>query len=303
MVEAALIPALVGAMGAAGAGTAAKGTLDMMNSGKGKTRVLGDGLMGSPMKGAESKKAFKIPEELQRKIPSEVLKELSPEKIMEMAAILGIPMNEAPKKKKMMPREMSKVDKIEAMLLLAEGGLSTKEINEIEKNGFTMTKGQFARVPEHIQKKLAKLTGLEVEQLMAGIGGDPKKGDDEEEDKETEEEKKLKSEETKKKVQREIERAKNYDKEEMKFRNNSPKAQAKENLNRWGKTEFEVTKKPVKPANTPKYNEIEHLNKNDPRMKNLSPKEMKEVLEQQHKQAIMDGREGEWIFNHVKPLS
>ena len=48
MVEAALIPGLVGAMEAAGAGTAAKGTLDMMNSGKGKTGMLGDGLsMGS----------------------------------------------------------------------------------------------------------------------------------------------------------------------------------------------------------------------------------------------------------------
>ena len=48
MVEAALIPGLVGAMGLAGAGTAAKGTMDMMNSGKGKTGMLGDGLsMGS----------------------------------------------------------------------------------------------------------------------------------------------------------------------------------------------------------------------------------------------------------------
>lgn len=299
MVEAALIPGLVGAMGLAGAGTAAKGTMDMMNSGKGKTGVLGDGLM----KGTKSKKAFKIPEELQRKIPSEVLKELSPEKIMEMAAILGIPMNEAPKKKKIMPRKMSGMDKLEVLLLLSEGGIPTNELLGVEDNDYIPTRGQFARVPEHIQKKLAKLTGLEVEQLMAGIGGDPKKDDNEDEDTETEEEKKLKTEETKKKVQREIDRAKNYDKEEMKFRNNSPKAKAKANLNRWGKTEYGSVEKTGKPANTPKYNEIENLNKNDLRMKNLSPEERMEVLKQQHGQAIKNGREGEWIFNHVKPLS
>ena len=54
MVEAALIPGLVGAMGLAGAGIAAKGTLDMMNSGKGKTGVLGDGLSDSLSTGSSS---------------------------------------------------------------------------------------------------------------------------------------------------------------------------------------------------------------------------------------------------------
>ena len=177
MVEAALIPGLVGAMEAAGAGTAAKGTMDMMNSGKGKTRVLGDRLsdslsMGSSSreipkealdkvnsiiwgltlpgfkdltkvmgkyivepeakKDAKSKKDFKAPKEIQDvidsgshlsisghsdkdgllttlgmaglgspeirmisstgKIPSEVLKKLSPELMKDLAAGLGIPM-------------------------------------------------------------------------------------------------------------------------------------------------------------------------------------------------------------------
>lgn len=299
MVEAALIPGLVGAMGLAGAGTAAKGTMDMMNRGKGKSEVLGDGLMDSPMK---SKKAFKIPEELQRKIPSEVLKELSPEKIKEMAAVLGIPMDEAPEKKKVMPRKMSGMDKLEVLLLLSEGGIPTNELIGVEDNGYIPTKGQFARVPEHIQKKLAKLTGLEVEQLMAGIGGDPKKDDNEDEDEETEEERERKAEKTKKKVQREIDRAKNYDKEEMKFRNNNPKGRAKANLNRWGRTESEKIEKPGKPANTPKYNEVEHLRKNDPKMKQLSPRERMELIRRQHENALKNGREGEWIFNNVKPL-
>ena len=67
MVEAALIPGLVGAMEAAGAGTAAKGTLDMMNSGKGKTRVLGDGLSDSLSMGSSS---GEIPKEALDKINS-----------------------------------------------------------------------------------------------------------------------------------------------------------------------------------------------------------------------------------------
>lgn len=67
MVEAALIPALMGAMEAASAGTAAKGTLDMMNSGKDKTRVLGDGLMDSFYMGSSS---GEIPKEALDKINS-----------------------------------------------------------------------------------------------------------------------------------------------------------------------------------------------------------------------------------------
>lgn len=67
MLEAALIPGLVGAMEAAGAGTAAKGTMDMMNSGKGKTRVLGDGLSDSLSMGSSS---GEIPKEALDKINS-----------------------------------------------------------------------------------------------------------------------------------------------------------------------------------------------------------------------------------------
>lgn len=67
MVEAALIPGLVGAMGLAGAGTAAKGTMDMMNSGKGKTGVLGDGLTDSLSTGSSS---GELPKEALDKINS-----------------------------------------------------------------------------------------------------------------------------------------------------------------------------------------------------------------------------------------
>lgn len=67
MVEAALIPGLVGAMGLAGAGTAAKGTMDMMNSGKGKTGVLGDGLTDSLSMGSSS---GELPKEALDKINS-----------------------------------------------------------------------------------------------------------------------------------------------------------------------------------------------------------------------------------------
>lgn len=67
MVEAALIPGLVGAMGLAEAGTATKGTMDMMNSGKGKTGVLGDGLTDSLSMGSSS---GELPKEALDKINS-----------------------------------------------------------------------------------------------------------------------------------------------------------------------------------------------------------------------------------------
>ena len=57
----------MGAMEAASAGTAAKGTMDMMNNGKGKPKVLGDGLMDSLSMGSSS---GEIPKEALDKINS-----------------------------------------------------------------------------------------------------------------------------------------------------------------------------------------------------------------------------------------
>ena len=171
-----LIPALMGAMEAASAGTAAKGTMDMMNSGKGGMRVLGDGLMDAPRKGTKSKNV--ITEELQREIPSEVLKKMSPEKIKELAAGLAYnKLNELVSKKKAKskdtfetPEEIQRIidddlylsiknhsDKDGLLTTLGMAGLSSPELRRIGKTG-AISADTLKKLPPELMKDLA--TGL-----------------------------------------------------------------------------------------------------------------------------------------------
>lgn len=175
-----LIPALMGAMEAASAGTAAKGTMDMMNSGKGGMRVLGDGLMDSPMKGTKSKKAFKIPEELQREIPSEALKKMSPEKIRELTAGLAYnKLNELVSKKEAKskdtfttPEEIQRIidddlylsisnhkDKDGLLTTLGMAGLSSPELRRIGKTG-AISADTLKKLSPELMKDLAAGLGI-----------------------------------------------------------------------------------------------------------------------------------------------
>lgn len=183
-----LIPALMGAMEAASAGTAAKGTLDMMNSGKGKPKVLGDGLWDEPIEGTESKKAFKIPEELQREIPSEALKKMSPEKIKELTARLAYnKLNELVSKKKAKskdtfktPEEIQRVidddlylsisnhkDKDGLLTTLGMAGLSSPELRRIGKTG-AISADTLKKLPPELMKDLA--AGLGIAMTPQGSG-------------------------------------------------------------------------------------------------------------------------------------
>lgn len=173
-----LIPALMGAMEAASAGTAAKGTLDMMNSGKGKPRMLGDGLMDAPRKGTKSKNV--ITEELQREIPSEVLKKMSPEKIKELAAGLAYnKLNELVSKKKAKskdtfktPEEIQRIidddlylsiknhsDKDGLLTTLGMAGLSSPELRRIGKTG-AISADTLKKLSPELMKDLAAGLGI-----------------------------------------------------------------------------------------------------------------------------------------------
>lgn len=175
-----LIPALMGAMEAASAGTAAKGTLDMMNSGKGKPKVLGDGLWDEPIEGTESKKAFKIPEELQREIPSEALKKMSPEKIKELTARLAYnKLNELVSKKEAKskdtfktPEELQRIiddglylsiknhsDKDGLLTTLSMAGLSSPELRRIGKTG-AISADTLKKLSPELMKDLAAGLGI-----------------------------------------------------------------------------------------------------------------------------------------------
>ena len=172
-----LIPALMGAMEAASAGIAAKGTMDMMNRDKGGIRVLGDGLMDAPRKGTKSKHV--ITEELQREIPSEVLKKMSPEKIKELAAGLAYnKLNELVSKKDAKskkdfkaPQEIQDVidsgshlsisghsDKDGLLTTLGMAGLGSPELRMISSTG---------KIPSEVLKKLSPEL---MKDLAAGLG-------------------------------------------------------------------------------------------------------------------------------------
>ena len=174
MLEAALIPGLVGAMEAAGAGTAAKGTLDMMNSGKGKTRVLGDGLSDSLSMGSSS---GEIPKEALDKINS-ILGTLMQPGFTTLTKVVSRYIDEPASKKDAKskkdfkaPKEIQDVidsgshlsisghsDKDGLLTTLGMAGLGSPEIRKISSTG---------KIPSEVLKKLPPEL---MKDLAAGLG-------------------------------------------------------------------------------------------------------------------------------------
>lgn len=174
MVEAALIPGLVGAMGLAGAGTAAKGTLDMMNSGKGKTRVLGDGLSDSLSMGSSS---GEIPKEALDKINS-ILGTLMHPGFTTLTKVVSRYIDEPASKKDAKskkdfkaPKEIQDVidsgshlsisghsDKDGLLTTLGMAGLGSPEIRKISSTG---------KIPSEVLKKMPPEL---MKDLAAGLG-------------------------------------------------------------------------------------------------------------------------------------
>ena len=164
-----LIPALMGAMEAASAGTAAKGTLDMMNSGKGKPKVLGDGLMDSP--------SGKIPEGTVDRINS-ILGELTMPGFKTLTSVIGNYLDEPVSKKKAKskdtfktPEEIQDVidddlylsiknhsDKDGLLTTLGMAGLGSPELRRISSTG---------KIPSEVLKKLPPEL---MKDLAAGLG-------------------------------------------------------------------------------------------------------------------------------------
>lgn len=165
-----LIPALMGAMEAASAGTAAKGTLDMMNSGKGKPKVLGDGLMDSP--------SGKIPEGTVDRINS-ILGELTMPGFKTLTSVIGNYLDEPVSKKKAKskdtfktPEEIQRIidddlylsiknhsDKDGLLTTLGMAGLSSPELRRIGKTG-AISADTLKKLPPELMKDLATGLGL-----------------------------------------------------------------------------------------------------------------------------------------------
>lgn len=173
-----LIPALMGAMEAASAGTAAKGTLDMMDSGKGKPKVLGDGLMDSP--------SGKIPEGTVDRINS-ILGELTLPGFKSITKVIGNHLDEpAPKKKAKAkdtfktPEEIQRIiddglylsinnhsDKDGLLTTLGMAGLSSPELRRIGKTG-SISADTLKKLSPELMKDLA--TGLGIAMTPQEVG-------------------------------------------------------------------------------------------------------------------------------------
>ena len=167
-----LIPALMGAMEAASAGTAAKGTLDMMNSGKDKPKMLGYGLMDSP--------SGKIPEGTVDRINS-ILGELTMPGFKAITSVIGNHLDEPASKKKAKakdtfktPEEIQRIidddlylsiknhaDKDGLLTTLGMAGLSSPELRRIGKTG-AISADTLKKLSPELMKDLA--TGLGIAQ-------------------------------------------------------------------------------------------------------------------------------------------
>lgn len=165
-----LIPALMGAMEAASAGTAAKGTLDMMNSGKDKPKVLGDGLMDSP--------SGKIPEGTVDKINS-ILGELTMPGFKAITSVIGNYLDEPVSKKEAKskdtfktPEEIQRIidddlylsiknhsDKDGLLTTLSMAGLSSPELRRIGKTG-AISADTLKKLSPELMKDLAAGLGI-----------------------------------------------------------------------------------------------------------------------------------------------
>lgn len=165
-----LIPALMGAMEAASAGTAAKGTLDMMNSGKDKPKVLGDGLMDSP--------SGKIPEGTVDKINS-ILGELTMPGFKAITSVIGNYLDEPASKKEAKskdtfktPEEIQRIidddlylsisnhkDKDGLLTTLGMAGLSSPELRRIGKTG-AISADTLKKLSPELMKDLAAGLGI-----------------------------------------------------------------------------------------------------------------------------------------------
>lgn len=202
-----LIPALVGAMGLAGAGTAAKGTMDMMNSGKDKTKVLGDELMDSPSGTMSKETVDKV---------NSILGELTLPGFKSLTKVIGNYLDEPASKKEAKskdtfktPEEIQRIidddlylsisnhkDKDGLLTTLGMAGLSSPELRRIGKTG-AISADTLKKLPPELMKDLAAGLGYQLvsgkdiakqvrgsesyANMMADFDPDPNNDDEEEE--------------------------------------------------------------------------------------------------------------------------
>ena len=179
-------------------------------------------------------------------------------------------------------KTLSKAEKDELMITLVEGGLSTSEVKEIMRTGY-ISDGQLKRLPVELRRKLARMTGQDIEAQL-GFGGMGPDDDDDNDKNKKDKKKKLK--ELKEKAEKEQHEWK--DKEEE-FKKNDPKTKRRVDAKEAQDRAHE--EKPFK------------IDENDPNFLGNTPEQKMQMGEARMKHAIEHGTGPEWEFQHVTPRS
>lgn len=244
-----------------------------------------DAVLAASVVGAAAKTtkdvAEKIKEEKHIKDTSKALSEKEKKDIEDKAKV---PSDEKAEEKEPEYKTLSKAEKDELMITLVEGGLSTREVNEIMKTGY-ISDGQLKRLPVELRRKLARMTGQDLEAQLGFGGMGPDDDDDNDKDK-NKKDKKKKLKELKEKAEKEQREWK--DKEEE-FKKNDPKIKRRVNAKEAQNRAHE--EKPFK------------IKKNDPNFLGNTPEQKMQMGEARMKHAIEHGTGPEWEYQHVTPTS
>ena len=179
-------------------------------------------------------------------------------------------------------KKLSRAEKDEILITLAEGGLSTREIIEVLKTGH-ISDDQLKRIPVELRRKIARITGQDLEAQL-GLGGPDDNGDDD--DDENDKDKKDKLRKLKKDAEDE---QREWKKKEAEFQRNDPKTKR-----------ISDSKKGLEKARNEAPSRI---NKKDPKFSGNTPEQKMQMGEERMRQAIENGTGPQWEYLHVTPMS
>lgn len=188
-------------------------------------------------------------------------------------------------------KTLSRAEKDEILITLAEGGLSTREVIEVLKTGH-ISNDQLKRIPIELRRKIARITGQDLEAQL-GLGGPDDNGDDDGDDDGDENDKAKKNEEKREKI-RELKKnaedeQRKWKKKEDEFLRNDPKSKR-----------ISDAKKGLEKS---RNEALTGINKKDPKYLGNSAEQKMKMGAERMKRAIENGTGPQWEYQHVTPTS
>ena len=190
-------------------------------------------------------------------------------------------------KEKSKYKTLSRAEKDELMITLAEGGLSTREVIEVLKTGH-ISDDQLKRIPVELRRKIARITGQDLEAQL-GLGGPDDNGDDDGDENDKDKKNEEKREKLRKLKKDAEEEQRDWKKKETEFQRNDPKSKR-----------ISDAKKALEKSRSEAPTKI---NKKDPKYLGNSAEQKMQMGEERMKRAIENGTGSEWEYQHVTPTS